>query len=363
MPPLTEIIRAEIAATGPMPFHRYMELALYHPEHGYYAGGKARIGRRGDYFTSVSVGPLFGALLAQQFLEVWERLGRPVPFELIEQGAHDGTLAGDILAALPGACAARLTIVEPFAPWRARQAAKLAGHPVRWVADVGELEPFNGVYYANELLDAFPVHRYRRTEAGWREGAVVWEGGRFVLVDLPTCGALAGSEFDHLPVGAWVEVNFAARQWVQQLASKLTRGAALIIDYGFPWDEYYAPARAGGTLEALANHRRVDPLEAPGEADLTAHVEFTTLACAAEEAGLWVAGFADQHHFLSALAPRYFREGVPPEAKAMRAFQTLAHPTMLGRAFQALALTRGLGAAPLAGFALARAPRAALGLL
>jgi SAM-dependent MidA family methyltransferase len=361
MPPLTEIIRAEIAATGPMPFRRFMELALYHPEHGYYAGGKARIGRRGDYFTSVSVGSLFGELLARQFVEIWERLGRPVPFELVEQGAHDGTLAADILAALPEECGARLTLVEPSAPWRAAQAAKLAGHPVRWVAGVEELAPFVGVHYSNELLDAFPVRRYRWSEAGWRECAVGWEGGRFVLVDLvAVSGPAVGIE--RLPPGSFAEVNSDALIWIASLAGKLTRGALLVIDYGFPRDEYYAPWRTGGTLEAIANHRRVDPLEAPGEADLTAHVEFTTLARAGEAAGLGIAGFADQHHFLSALAARHFPDGIQPGAKTMRAFQTLAHPTMLGRAFKALAFTRGLGPAPLAGFTLAPEPRAALGL-
>src|SRR5712691_2742879 len=113
-----------------------MQQALYHPVHGYYASGRAAIGRRGDYFTSVSVGPLFGALLARQFAEVWEKLGRPADFTLVEQGAHDGTLAADVLAALPAEIPARLTIVEPLAHWRALQRTKLAGRDVRWVESV-----------------------------------------------------------------------------------------------------------------------------------------------------------------------------------------------------------------------------------
>lgn len=326
-----------------MTFHDFMARALYDPEHGYYASGRARIGRKGDYFTSVSVGPLFGALLARQFAEVWEKLGRPEDFTLVEQGAHDGTLAADVLAALPPGMPARLTIVEPFAHWRALQRTKLAAHDVRWVESVHALEPFTGIHYSNELLDAYPVHLVHRVDGVLRERAVALEGGRFVFTDLPLSDP-------HLHES---ETNLAALDWLRTLAPKLTRGLVLIIDYG-----YTRLDPRTDTLEAIAAHRRVDPLASPGEADITAHVAFSALAAATD---LDVLGFTDQHHFLVALSRLHFAEGTPPDPRDARAFQALAHPTMLGRTFKALALGRGLDA-QLTGFAFARDARGALGL-
>jgi SAM-dependent MidA family methyltransferase len=340
---LTEKLRAEIAAHGPLLFRDFMARALYDPEHGYYASGRARIGRKGDYFTSVSVGPLFGTLLARQFAEVWEKLGRPADFTLIEQGAHDGTLAADILAALPAEMPARLTIIEPSPHWRAAQQQKLASRDVRWIESVEALDPFTGIHYSNELLDPFPVHLVRRTADGLRECAVALDGDRFAFVEVPLSNA-------RLHEG---EVNLAALDWLAALAPKLTRGLMLVIDYGYTRNDPRTP-----TLEAIAAHRRVDPLENPGEADLTAHVDFTSLA---EATDLDVLGFTDQHHFLTGLSRLHFVEGVRPDPRDARAFQTLAHPTMLGRSFKALALGRGL-TAQLAGFAFARDPRAILGL-
>lgn len=326
-----------------MPFRDFMARALYEPGHGYYASGRARIGREGDFFTSVSVGPLFGALLARQFAEVWEKLGHPADFTLVEQGAHDGTLAADVLTALPAEMPARLTIIEPTPHRRALQREKLATRDVRWVESVDALEPFTGIHYSNELIDAFPVHLVHRVDGALRERAVALEGDRFVFTDvLPS--------IDGLQEG---EVNLAAQEWLATLAPKLTRGVVLIIDYGYT----RADPRTD-TLEAIAAHRRVDPLENPGGADITAHVDFTALAAASD---LDVLGFTDQHHFLVALSRLHFAEGVRPDPRDMRAFQALSHPTMLGRAFKVLALGRGVEN-QLAGFAFARDPREALGL-
>jgi SAM-dependent MidA family methyltransferase len=349
---LAEILRAEIAAHGPMSFRDFMARALYDPQFGYYASGRAKIGRKGDYFTSVSVGPLFGALLARQFAEIWEKLGRPVDFTLVEQGAHDGALAADVLAALPVECPARLIIIEPTPHWRALQQAKLAGRDVRWVESVEALEPFVGIHYSNELLDAFPVHLVRQMDGMWFERAVAVEGGQFVWSEVPLSNERLREHVDGSSPTR--EINLAALDWMKVLASKLTRGVVLAIDYGYTRVE---PPR-DGTLEAIASHRRVDPLAAPGEADLTAHVDFTSLATASD---LDVLGFTDQHHFLIGLARLYFVEGERPDPRDMRAFQTLSHPTMLGRSFKALALARGL-AGPLAGFAFAGDARRTLGV-
>jgi len=364
---LTDLLRSEIAAHGPLRFSDFMARALYDLEFGYYATGKARVGRAGDFFTSVSVGPLFGALLARQFAEVWERLDRPEPFDLVEQGAHDGSLAADVLAAMPRECRVRLTLVEPSAHWRAAQQARLAntGVEVRWVGSVEELEPLSGVCYSNELVDAFPVHRVRLTPEGWRELGVNWPGEGFAWAEieapltealrrgLPFTGDAEAALGAGFQPGYTTEVNLAAVDWMAKLSRRLQRGLILAIDYGFPRADYYALHRTDGTLQAYSAHRVVEPLAFPGEADLTTHVDFSALAEAAQAGGLEVAGFADQHHFLVALSRLYFTDGVPPAPRDLRAFQTLSHPTMLGRAFKVLGVGKGLGDR-LSGFAFAR---------
>ena len=371
--PLTAPIRAAIAGRGPMPFREFMERALYDPEHGYYASGHARLGRKGDYFTSVSVGPLFGALLARQFAEVWERLGAPADFTLVEQGAHRGELTRDVfigLRRLAPECAraTRGVIVEPFPALRAAQQELLRDEPVAWVASIDELPPFTGVHFSNELLDAFPVHLVRSDGAAWTERCVEWsEPGRFAFCERPLedPALLAQLPAPHdLPPDYTTELCPAASTWARAVAEKTQRGLILAIDYGHPRADFFHPARRLGTLRACASHRPApDPLAAPGELDLTAHVEWTSVAAAAESAGLRVHGFCDQHHFCVGLARAHFPDGVVPPAAELRAFQTLMHPGLLGRAFQGLALGKDIAAGPpLAGFTHARDARRTLGL-
>ena len=364
--PLTAILRARIAATGPMPFRDFMDAALYHPEHGYYASGRARLGRGGDFFTSVSVGPLFGALLARQFAEMWTRLGEPAEFTIAEQGAHGGEFARDVLAALretAPACfaAVRCEIIEPAENLRAAQRATLAefdAAKVRWHPTLDALPPFTGVHFSNELPDAFPVHAVVWNGRAWRERHVATEGGRFVFTEREiTSDALhaALARLPPLPAGYRTEINLAAPAWIAALAAKLVRGFVLVVDYGFPRAEYYRPERTAGTLTGYAQHRRVDDvLAAPGETDLTAHVDFTALAERAGDAGLRVAGFTDQHHFMVALGALHFPANIPDTAasqRELRAFKTLMHPQMMGRSFQVLALEKNAAhPAPLAGF-------------
>ncbi|MCE9610631.1 MAG: SAM-dependent methyltransferase [Chthoniobacter sp.] len=360
--PLTEILRARIAAAGSIPFRNFMEAALYHPEHGYYTSGRARIGRGGDFFTSVSVGPLFGTLLAQQFAEMWERLGRPGEFTIVEQGAHHGDFARDTLAALRAlapACftATRYHIIEPSPTLRAAQSAALAGFAVQWFPSLDALPAFTGVHFSNELLDAFPVHLVTWDGAAWRETHVALAGDHFAFTDSPITSAplhAALARLPSVPAGYRTEVNLAALTWLDSLATKLTRGFALIIDYGFPRAEYYRPDRTTGTIAGYAQHRRVaDLLAAPGETDLTAHLDFTALAERATTAGLRLAGFTDQHHFIVALSTLHFPGTIPNTAasqRELRAFKTLMHPQMMGRAFHVLAMEKTDTPAPLTGF-------------
>jgi SAM-dependent MidA family methyltransferase len=369
--PLTETLRDRIRASGTISFRDFMAAALYDPGHGYYSSGRARIGRGGDFFTNVSVGRLFGAMLARQFAEMWDVLGRPGHFVLIEQGAHDGTLMDDVLGGLrtvsPDCLAVtRPKIIEPSPVWREKQQAKLAAWLVTWVDSVDALEPFTGVHYSNELIDAFPVHLVHRTDAGWSERFVDWDGDHFVFVDRPIADPKLNARLSaiEVPVGTVTEVNTEADRWISAVAGKLDRGFVLAIDYGFAREEYYRPDRTTGTLEAIAAHQREkDPLSRPGELDLTAHVDFTALAETALAQGLKVIGFTDQHHFLVGLAAKHFQEGVRPSPSDTRAFQTLAHPTMLGRSFKVFAASRGVDSEPtLAGFIHARDAEAELGI-
>jgi len=386
---LIDFIRAKIASTGPVSFRWFMEQALYHPEYGYYASGRAVIGKQGDFFTSVSVGSLFGKLLALQFLEMWEQMGRPDPFTLVEQGAHNGDFAADLLSAIQGTdCfnALRYRIVEPLSHLEAHQKLKLKAFPqVVWHRSLEELEPFTGVHFSNELIDAMPVDRVRFTQGSWYEQYVEvnseTSGNNPEIPDLPP--SLPGFKWIDRPISSDVlaqktttlpplenyrtEVNLAIHDWIDLVATKLVRGYLLTLDYGYPHDLYYSPERANGTLACYTNHQRHDnPFEAVGYADLTAHVDFTSLAERAELNGFEIAGFTDQHHFMVGLGSRFFtdsdRSQTPEQQKSLRAFQTLMHPNFMGLAFKALALRKGLNATPLLGFAFAADPRTALGL-
>jgi SAM-dependent MidA family methyltransferase len=376
-PSLVEFIRDAIRRRGSVTFEWFMEQALYHPELGYYSSGRCAIGRRGDYFTNVSVGPLFGRLLAAQFVEMWESLGRPGDFVIVEQGAHQGDFARDVLGTVreraPDLLSTlRYWIIEPFPILRERQMKTL--HDFRekltWKKSLIDLEPFCGVHFSNELLDAMPVHLISRTGAGWQERCVVESGDGFDFVTEPINEAELRWHLQTIPRHSGepyeTEANLAALKWMEQLAPTLARGYVLAGDYGYSRDEYYGPERSSGTLRCYSNHRLVpSPLTGIGDIDITAHVDWTSLAERAETRGLSVAGFTDQHHFatgvVTALMPEQF--GADADARTRRALQTLLHPEFLGTTFQFLALTRNVApSVRLSGFKFARDPRAALGL-
>src|SRR5947207_13405356 len=337
-----------------------MQQALYHPEHGYYSAGRCAIGRRGDYFTNVSVGPVFGELLAAQFAEIWERIGKIDNFVVVEQGAHHGEFARDVLESARWRfpeffSALRYQIVEPFAALQDRQSETLRHYRDRvlWKKSLDKLEPFIGIHFSNELLDAMPVNLRGKLVGG--------DGGQFVFVESAT-GAPA---------------NQSMLDWIDSLSTKLRRGFVIAIDYGFSRAEFRE------VLQVRAKHRRLDsPFREIGQADITAHVNWTDLAERAEANGLRVAGFTDQHHFLTGIISEFGRgdspeppanaspartdwgqSPLPSDSKTKRALQTLLHPEMLGRSFQVLALEKDVDLAePLSGFKFARNSCQALGL-
>jgi len=330
---LVQFIRDAIRAEGPRPFSWFMEQALYHPEHGYYASGRAALGRQGDYFTNVSVGPLFGQLLAAQFEEMWRRLGQIDNFTIVEQGAHGGEFARDVLefarANHPEFFAAlRYRIMEPFPIWRDRQAQTLEAF--RDKLEWNNPAPFSGVHFSNELLDAMPVHL----------------AGKFV--------GLARENFVFVAAPSDFQFDSPVIKWIDHLAEQLQRGFVLVIDYGFAGDEFRE------VVQVRAQHRVLDsPFEQIGQADITAHINWTDLARRAEAKELHVAGFTDQHHFLTGIISEFPQLVVKEDSK--RALQTLLHPEMLGRAFQVLALYKNVDSA-LAGFKFGRDARRSLGL-
>jgi SAM-dependent MidA family methyltransferase len=371
--PLVAFIRDHIQCHGPTPFPWFMEQALYHPEYGYYTSKRLRIGRRGDYYTNVSVGRVYGRLLASQLIEMWKLLGCPSRFTIVEEGAENGQLAIDILSAITSesieaAKCIHYTILEPIPEKQLQQRARLEPaflEKLTWLTGLADLKGVTGAFISNELLDAMPVHIVAYRDDEWSELLVQISGEDFGFVpgkiEAPELVQALDKMPSSVPSPYRTEVNLAARRWIQAVSTRLERGFVLIVDYGFPHDEYYKPERNAGTLACYSRHRRTyDPLERPGEIDITTHVDFTSLAEAAAKASLKVAGYADQHHFMVGAAESYLlaleksieEEGLTPaRTEFLGQYRTLMHPGNMGMAFKFLLLTKGLDGHPqLSGF-------------
>lgn len=337
-------------------FFRFMKESLFHSQYGYYAS--ARIGREGDFYTNVSVGKLFGALMAQQFSEMWEALGKPERFDICEQGAHDARFAADVLQFLRLTCpkcfqACHYTIIEPVEDLRERQRDFLRqtgfGERVQWVQHLHEIktESLTGVFFSNELVDSFPVHRITFLEGKWHESFVTWNeiGGKFeFLLRSIKDTALKEAVRRLAPPaieGYVTEINLQIKEWIRQVARVLSQGFVLTIDYGFLKDEFYHFERIDGTLRCYHQHKvSNDPLGYVGEQDMTAHVHFSDVIDEGMAAGLLPVGFTDQHHFLVGIAGNSLFQNL--DAKSLRAFRTLMHPEMMGAAFKVLIQQKGL---------------------
>lgn len=357
-PGLSGRIAGEILRDGPMRFSRFMELALYDPGEGYYAAGRAAVGRDGDFFTNISLGPVFGEILAGQFLEMWEALGRPGDFTLVEQGANDGSLAADVLDSLVGSPLenVRLVLIEPFPALRAKQQIRLAGRRVDWIDGPASLPSFTGVHFSNELFDALPFEILRARAGRWELQRVGIHNGGFHLEP----GEPLETGLPPRPDGFAFEQRTGQRELLSGVASRLECGFLLAIDYGMTREELLAPHRAGGTLACYASHKRdADPFTDIGEKDITAHVDFTALGEELRRCGLEPAGYTDQHHFLVGAAERLLLtlDGQPPATetlKKLRSLRTLLHPETMGVQFKVLLASKGVPAPTITGFRHAR---------
>jgi SAM-dependent MidA family methyltransferase len=304
-------IRDEIRHDGQMPFARFMDLALYDPDGGYYRAADARPGRAGDFLTAPELHPIFGEMLARAIEQVWERLGRTDPFVVREHGAGEGALAAAILGAVAGTpfgAALRYQAVEIDPGRSARLGERLAAAGLEDRLQPAGDRPFDGVVLANEVLDALPVHRVRRRGDRLRELAVAMgPGDALVEVEIepttPALGARLEQQGIELVDGQTAEICLALDDWIAGAAAPLRRGVLLLVDYGAPAAELYDPVRRrDGTLRAYVRHQvHDDPYRHIGRQDLTAHVDVTAVERAAHAAGLSTIGVTTQAEALMGL--------------------------------------------------------------
>lgn len=359
--PLRDLIARDIGMHGPMSFARFMQTALYHPEHGYYTRGLGG-GSGRDYLTSSGVHRAYGVLLARQAEEMWRLLGRPAVFQFVEFGPGEGVFAADFLTeaarfeTFRNALVYRL--VETSPALRSRQERRLeafASQALSWTtleeleSEAGSGRPVGGCLFANEVLDAFPVHRIVGTAGGPREIHVdaSGEGGDLEERLAPLGDALRGwlrdRALEALP-GQEIDVAPAAEEFVRRTSLLLERGWYVLVDYGHEAADLYHPARRRGTLLAYHRHRASeDFLAHPGEQDLTAHADFTGAVRAAESAGLEKVALTSQSHLLLALGALDLFES--EDVRGREALKDLILPDRMGGVFRVLVLRAG-GAPP-----------------
>ena len=355
---LTQIIAAEIARQGAIPFSRFMELALYAPQYGYYTGGAHKIGAAGDFVTAPMLSPLFGQTLARQIMPLLPQTAGNV----YEFGAGTGALAATLLNALSG-CLNAYYIMELSPELAARQQAYIQQHAPDLAHKVKHLTTlpcsFDGVILGNEVLDAMPIERVCRHENGdFSRVCVGYEAGRFVLryqslLD-PDLFQAALNYFPDPPLLPYAgdytsELHPAQHAFIRTLAQKLMRGAMIWLDYGFDAAQYYHPERSDGTLIGHHRHHTIhDPFYRVGLTDLTAHVNFSDIAEAGCAAGLDLIGYTNQATFLynlgilDLLAAQFPQTDTPSYFQAAQAVNTLTAQHEMGELFKVMAFGKGV---------------------
>ncbi len=360
---LTKIIQEEIQKSGPIPFARFMDLALYHPKHGYYSTPGDKIGWEGDFYTSSTVHAVFGELLAKQLMQMFEILKKKddtESFTIVEVGAGLGSLCQDILKTIQTKDPVlfnRLSyvIVEQSAWLLTQQQEKLSplfSEQISWSDSIPE--GFSGVLLTNELLDAFPIHRLLVHQDKIQEIHVDWQNEQFTEINLPPSTPALKTYLDRLNLSfeqpLELEVNLQALDWITSVAGAMTQGFVLTIDYGYPAPELYSTRRPKGTFLCYHKHlTNESPYEHIGEQDMTAHLDFTSIARAGEAQGLKTIGFTDQGHFLMGLGIAQRME-TPAQTmfeseaaqKEFMAMKQLMNPAGMGGTFKVLIQAKGL---------------------
>lgn len=350
---LRELIVSEIRSKGPIPFDRFMELALYTPGLGYYLREIPVIGKEGDFFTASHLGNVFGLLISRHIFEIWNSMGRPEDFHIVEIGPGMGYLAHDILNALkddPIISHIHYDLVEMNPHFAEIQRKRLQGfHPyLSWYKDVSEMEPIVGVIICNEILDSFPVKIFEVKEDRIMEVYVDVDGnGEFTeVLELPDRELINYIE----TFAPWVryldnyrsEANLRIKDWLKSIGKVLNRGNVIIIDYGYTSEEYYDPSRNRGTLMCYFKHKvNESPFSLVGQQDITAHVNFTAVTRWAEETGFNTLSYTSQYRYLLSLADETLLEKLYREnPTSMIQFKTLILPQGMGETHRVMVLQR-----------------------
>lgn len=356
---LASLLRSEIEQNGPMPFDLWMQQCLYHPQLGYYNQGDQKVGRAGDFYTSISVGSCFGMILAHRIIQYAKESQHTEPLDIVEIGANAGHLACDILDTLAAEAPqiyAQLNyiICEPLASMRSIQRQNLEKHSSKLthhsqLSDIQTPLP-HAVLLSNELIDAFPVKLITKKEGRWLEKVITYRDSDFAFstlaVEDPELSQFITTLPENLPDGYCTEFRPGLQKFTRSCSESIEQGLIITIDYGHIHADYYSPERTTGTLRTFHNHTAGEnPLENIGTQDITAHVDFTQLANHFLEVGLAPSYFDTQSRYLTHHAHSWFSKieasGKAPPSKLIRQFQTLTHPTMMGRQFQVLECHKG----------------------
>jgi SAM-dependent MidA family methyltransferase len=365
MNPIEKKITERIIKEGPITFEAFMEMALYYPELGYYSSTRSPVGREGDFYTSSHLHPVFGAMLARQFIEMRDIMGSPSDFCVVEIGAGAGYLCKDILdylerEDLPGDF--KYIIVEQNPLMKLKQESLLRDFrgKVSWVKSLTELDSIRGCIVSNELLDAFPVHIVEM-RGELNEVRVARDNNDFIFKYQPVRSNDVIDYFKRfvgkLSDGYRTEINLKVKNWIGEISSILSSGFVLTVDYGYTSSEYYTEERSGGTLLCFHRHQVIkDPLLNIGEQDITAHVNFSSLSTWGEESGFKTLGYCPQGSYLVAsgideMIQELYQNSSDYSFEVSR-IKNLILPEGMGESHKVLIQYKGEGVPELRGFSL-----------